>query len=121
MAHSPPGTEHRVEVSPGITSFITTGPDGGYPSTTPDSPARVTLYLNHTCPENRLAFTDGGGILVMDSVYLPGETKRIRGSFDLQFIDPRHWMSPEDPGPYAQIEGDFDFKYNPRKTAMTFP
>jgi len=121
MSGFPPGTKHLVEVSPEIAAFKDHGSGAGYPATTPESPARVSFYLNETCPENRLAFTDGGGILAMDSVYIPGETRRIKGYFELEFIDPRHWEDPENPGPYAQIEGDFDFKYNPRKTATTFP
>lgn len=121
MASQPPGTAYSIEISPDIPTFKALGPEAGAPQTTPESPARATFYLNETCPGNRLAFTDGGGTLIMDHIYQPGKSRRIKGSFQLEFIDPRYWKSPESPGPFAQIEGDFDFEYNPRKTALTFP
>jgi len=114
-------TEHKIEVIPDIATFLALGPDAGTPTTTKASPARATLYLNDTCPDNHLAFTDGAGTLTLKSVYIPGKQKRIAGSFQLEFVDPRHWKSLEDTGPYAQIEGYFDFNYTRGKPAQTFP
>jgi hypothetical protein len=115
------GAEQRVVTEPTIEEFLASGPDAGLPATTASSPARVTLYLNETCPGNHLAFTDGAGTLVLEKVYVPGEQKRIRGSFRLEFVDPRQWDPDLGTAPYADLEGEFDFNYTRGKPAQTYP
>jgi len=110
-----------IELEPDVESFAEAGPEIGYPETTWDSPARVTLYLNETCPENHFAFTDGAGEITFSRIYVPDETKRIAGSFRLEFIDPREWEEPGELGPYAELFGEFEFNYNRGTPAQTFP
>ena len=110
-----------IELEPDVETYVAQGPDIGYPETTWDSPARVTLYLNDTCPENHLAFTDGAGEITFTRIYLPDESKRIAGSFHLQFIDPREWEEPGDVGSSAELRGEFEFNYTRGSPAQTFP
>ena len=112
---------HAVTVNPDIQTFIEEGPSAGKPTTDLASPVRVTLYLNDTCPENRLAFTDGQGTIMFESIYLPHKEKRIKGTFQFLFIDPRLWESSADSGPSAEIQGEFDFDYNLGSPAQAFP
>ena len=114
-------TEYQIRVEPDLETFIQNGPDVGYPTTARGSPAQVALYLNRTCPDNRFSFTNGTGILQMESIYIPGKQKRITGSFHFEFVDHRYWRSAEDFGPYADITGEFDFNYSRGKSAQTFP
>ncbi len=114
-------TEYQIHVEPDLETFVQNGPDAGSPTTAPGSPAQAALYLNRTCPDSRFAFTDGTGILQMESVYVPNKQKRVAGSFHFEFIDHRYWESAEDFGPYADINGEFDFNYSRGKPAQTFP
>jgi hypothetical protein len=115
------GQAFDIVVEPDIDDFLEQGPEIGYPETTWDSPARVTLYLNETCPGNTFAFTDGYGSIAFDSIYVPDESKRIAGHFHLWFIDPREWVEPGEVGAQAELFGEFDFNYNRGKPAQTFP
>ncbi len=120
------GVSHDVRVEPDIESFVQKGPmDAGsspiYPLTTSDSPVRATLYLNETCPGNRLAFTDGAGTITFEHIYRPDKNERIKGSFHFEYIDPREWESPEDSGSRADIFGEFDFDYKRGMPAQAFP
>lgn len=116
-----PGETFEVTVVPDLDAFLEQGPDAGIPSTAPGSPVRATLYLNETCPGNRFGFTDGAGEISFDNIYVPDESKRIRGRFHLRFVDPRHWESPEETGPGADLQGEFDFNYTRGSPAQTFP
>jgi hypothetical protein len=116
-----PGADLEIRVEPEIGDYLAQGPEIGYPETTWDSPARVTLYLNDTCPDNTLAFTDGAGTIAFLSIYVPSESKRVRGSFHLRFVDPRTWEAPGEIGAQAELWGDFDFNYSRGKPAQTFP
>jgi hypothetical protein len=116
-----PGQTFEIRVEPEIDEYLEQGPEIGYPETTWDSPARVTLYLNETCPNNTLAFTDGTGEIAFESIYVPNEEKRITGRFHLRFIDPREWEAPGEIGAEAELFGEFDFNYNRGKPAQTFP
>jgi hypothetical protein len=116
-----PGQSFAVIVEPSLETFVEQGPDAGVPTTAGGSPARATLYLNELCPDNSYAFADGQGEIVFDSIYVPDESKRIRGSFHLEFIDPRDWESPQDPGPRADLFGEFDFNYSRGSPAQAFP
>ncbi len=113
----------EITLEPTLQEFIDQGPEVGVPRTSRTSPAAVTLYLNDTCPDNTLAFTDGTGTLTLESIYLPDEQKRIKGSFDLTFVDPRYWESshPGSYGPTAELKGEFDFNYTRGSPAQTFP
>ncbi len=113
--------EHEIAVEPSLEAFKENGVVDGIPRTAANSSARVTLYLNGTCPGNRLAFTDGAGVYQLTHIYIPGKQKRIKGSFHLEFIDPRFWESPEDFGPHARLSGEFDFNYTRGRPAQTFP
>lgn len=115
------GEPQVIEVEPDVETFIEEGPDVGYPETTWDSPARVTLYLNDTCPDNHLAFTDGAGEITFTRIYLPDESKRIAGAFHLEFVDLREWEEPGDTGPRAELYGEFEFNYTRGSPAQTFP
>jgi len=115
------GQTRSIEVEPDLDNFLAEGPDAGYPETTPGSPARATLYLNALCPGNRYAFTDGAGRITFRSIYVPDEQKRIAGEFELRFVDPREWESPEDIGPHAELFGEFDFNFTRGSPAQTFP
>jgi hypothetical protein len=112
------GSPLAIELVPPLDTFMESGPEqgigsnAGVPLTPYDSPARVTLYLNRTCPDNRLAFTDGTGTLTFESIYLPDKTNRIAGSFELTFIDPRTWKASGEVGDTAAMEGTFDFGYS---------
>ena len=120
------GAELEIEIIPSIDEFLANGPEtgagseSGLPTTSYQSPARATLFLNATCPENTLGFADGNGTLVFDAIYRPGKGKRIKGTFDLRFIDPRTWGSAEDIGDHAEIQGDFDFNYSDRQPEQPF-
>ena len=113
--------ELDLTVEPNLEEFLQNGPDAGMPTTTSSSPARATLYLNRTCPDNTLGFTDGAGTLVFDSIYLPDKEKRIKGSLNLKFVDPRTWKSLEEQGDRAEINGEFNFKYSSGSPAQPFP
>jgi hypothetical protein len=115
------GAVQEIRVEPSWESCVENGPDGGIPTTSADSPARASLYLNETCPDDFLAFSDGAGSFQMESIYIPDEQRRIQGSFSLKFIDPRYWESPDNPGPIAEIQGEFEFNYDGRKQARAFP
>ncbi len=121
-----PGSAVETTLVPSIEEFITNGPipgdgsDSGAPKTAYDSPLRASLYLNDTCPENHIGFSDGQGTIVFDNIYHPDGGDRIRGSLDLQFIDPRTWESPTSPGDHAEITGDFDFKLSRTRPGQTF-
>ncbi|MCP4600706.1 MAG: hypothetical protein GY847_09270 [Proteobacteria bacterium] len=121
IAESVQDINHDVSIEPSIETFIENGPDAGEPTYVSDNPAEVALYLNETCPGNRLAFSNGAGSFTMESIYVPGEQKRIKGSFHFEFIDHRYWKSPDDFGPYADILGEFDFNYTRGKPAQVFP
>lgn len=121
MSDSAEGTVHNVTVEPSLEEFRESGDRESPPKTTFDSPAQVTLYLNDTCPGNRLAFTDGAGTLEMESIYEPGVERRIRGVFHLAFVDGRHRQSPDDASPHAEIQGEFDFNYTRGKPSQPFP
>jgi len=82
---------------------------------------RATLYLNALCPENRFAFTDGGGWIRFDRIFVPEHERRITGELELDFVDPRGWESPDEPGPRATLYGTFDFNYTRGSPAQTFP
>ena len=97
--------------------MVESGPDGGLPTTAADSPARASLYLNKTCPDDFPAFSDGAGSLTMDSVYVPDEETLIKGSFKLKFVDYRYWESADDPGPSAELQGEFEFNYSGDKSS----
>lgn len=120
------GTPLTVELEPPLDDFILNGPETGVgantglPETTYQSPARVSLYLNETCPDNTLGFTDGAGTVTFYNIYRPGHAKRIRGELDLLFVDPRTWESPDSPGESAAISGEFDFEYSRSKPEQTF-
>jgi hypothetical protein len=120
------GEPLEIEIVPSIDEFLANGPGSGVgdvtglPLTTHQSPAQATLFLNEACPGNTLGFTDGDGTVTMDAIYLPGGGKRIKGSFDLRFIDPRTWKSPEEIGDYAEVQGDFDFNYSHRQPEQPF-
>jgi hypothetical protein len=115
-----------IDLEPPLEEFEANGPgtgvgaSSGVPLTTYDSPVRATLYLNETCPGNRLGFTDGAGSVVFENIYRPDKSKRIRGAFDLAFIDARTWESPEEPGERAAITGEFDFEFSRGKPGQTF-
>lgn len=121
-----PGEPLEIEIVPSIDEFLENGPETGLgdvtglPLTTHQSPARATLFLNDACPGNTLGFTDGDGMVIIDAIYQPGEGKRIKGSFDLRFIDPRTWKSPDNIGDYAEVQGNFDFSYSHRQPAQPF-
>ncbi len=121
MSAAPTDQTHEIHVEPSWDSFKQSGHDAGTPVTTTASPVKVSLYLNETCPDNRLGFSDGAGTLTMESIYVPGKQKRIKGTFQLEFVDPRHWKSPEEFGPHAEIHGEFDFNYTRGKPAQPFP
>lgn len=116
-----PDHDFEVTVEPAIDDYLEQGPDIGYPETTWDSPARVTLYLNKTCPSNTLGFTDGVGTISFSSIYVPDENKRVVGSFHLRFIDPRTWEGPGEIGAQAELFGEFDFNYSRGTPAQPFP
>jgi hypothetical protein len=111
------GETVEIEIEPSLETFAENGPepdagsDTGVPTTTRDSPAQATLYLNETCPDNRLGFAHGDGTLSFESIYIPDKESRIKGTFDLRFVDPRTWESPEESGEWAEIHGEFDFNY----------
>jgi len=115
--------QDEIRLDPSLDTFIENGPSVGVPLTTWDSPASVTLYLNATCPDNVLSFTDGTGEILFESLYMKDKEKRILGSFDLRFLDPRYWQSNEDGkfGPHAHLQGEFDFNYTRGSPAQTFP
>ena len=115
------GAPQVIALEPDVETYVEQGPEVGYPETTWDSPARVTLYLNDICPENRLAFTDGAGEITFTEIYRPDESKRIAGSFALEFIDPREWEQPGDRGSHAELFGEFEFNYTRGSPAQTFP
>jgi hypothetical protein len=115
------GDPLTIELEPDLESFSESGPEIGLPETTWDSPARVTLYLNETCPDNHFAFTDGAGEITFTKIYVPDESKRIAGSFELEFVDPREWEEPGDLGPRALLSGEFEFNYTRGSPAQTFP
>ena len=116
----------EIEIVPPIDDFLENGPEtgvgpvSGLPSTTHQSPARTTLFLNATCPDNTLGFADGDGTLVFDAIYQPSKGKRIKGTFDFRFIDPRTWESPKEIGDHAEIKGNFDFNYSHRQPEQPF-
>jgi hypothetical protein len=116
-----PGEFFEIAVVPDLDTFLEQGPDAGIPSTAPGSPVRATLYLNETCPGNDYGFADGAGAISFDDIYVPDESKRIRGRFRLRFVDPRYWESPEDIGPFADLNGEFDFNCSRGSPAQTFP
>jgi len=116
-----PGRSFEVALVPELDEFLEQGPETGMPTTAPGSPARATLYLNDTCPGNDFGFTDGAGEISFDSIYVPDRSKRIRGRFRFFFVDPRKWESPDDIGPWADLQGEFDFNYSRGSPAQTFP
>jgi len=116
-----PGQAFEITVEPSIEEFLEQGPEIDQPETSWDSPARVTLFLNGTCPGNTLAFTDGAGTITFQSIYQPDQTKRIKGGFHLRFIDPRTWESPGEIGAEADLFGEFDFNYSRGAPAQAFP
>jgi hypothetical protein len=119
-------TPLQIEIEPPLDEFKQNGPgtstasSSGLPATTYQSPARATLYLNETCPDNTLGFTDGDGEIVFEKIYRPDKSDRIKGRFELEFIDPRTWESPEEIGDHAEVEGEFDFEYSRRMPEQTF-
>jgi len=116
-----PSSTFDIEVEPPVEEYLEQGPDLDSPETTWDSPARVTLFLNKTCPDNTLAFTDGVGTITFSSIYVPDESKRIKGGFHLRFIDPRTWEGPGEIGAEADLFGEFDFNYSRGAPAQAFP
>lgn len=116
-----PDQEFEIAVEPAIDDYLEQGPEIGYPETTWDSPARATLYLNQTCPDNTLGFTDGVGTISFSSIYVPDESKRVAGSFHLRFVDPRTWEGPGEIGARAELFGEFDFNYSRGTPAQPFP
>jgi hypothetical protein len=116
-----PGQTFEIAVEPSFEEYLEHGPAIDQPETTWDSPARVTLFLNRTCPDNTLAFTDGVGTITFDSIYQPDKTKRIKGGFHLRFIDPRTWVEPGEIGAEAELFGEFDFNYSRGAPAQAFP
>jgi hypothetical protein len=116
-----PGEPFEVAVVPDLDTFLEQGPEAGIPVTATDSPLRATLYLNETCPGNDFGFTDGAGEIAFEDIYIPDQSKRIRGRFRLRFVDPRYWESPEEVGPFADLQGEFDFNYSRGSPAQTFP
>jgi hypothetical protein len=120
LANSP-GQTFEITVEPTLEEFMEQGPDIDQPETTWDSPARVTLFLNGTCPDNTLGFTDGVGTITFHSIYQPDVSKRIKGGFHLRFIDPRTWSGPGEIGAEADLFGEFDFNYSRGAPAQAFP
>ena len=116
-----PGQAFEIEVEPTLEEFVEMGPDVESPETTWDSPARITLFLNKTCPGNTLAFTDGVGTINFHSIYQPDENKTIKGGFHLRFIDPRTWEGPGEVGAEADLFGEFEFNYSRGAPAQAFP
>ncbi len=120
------GEPLEIEISPPLDQFLENGPETGVgevtglPLTTHQSPAQATLFLNDACPGNTLGFTDGDGSVIMDAIYRPGGGKRIKGSFELRFVDPRTWSSPDDIGDYAEVQGSFDFTYSHTQPEQPF-
>jgi hypothetical protein len=112
------GTPLEIDLVPSLEAFLETGPEGavgsnaGVPLTPHDSPARATLYLNDTCPDSTLAFTDGTGTITFDDIYLPSKKKKISGSFSLEFFDPRTWEAPGEIRDTATMFGEFSFGYS---------
>ena len=115
------GEPQKILTEPDVNSFLETGPSQGVPETSPDSPVRATLYLNHTCPENLYGLSTAVGTVTFESIYVPDKEKRVTGSFELYFVDPRYWESPSEVGPYADLSGEFDFNYTRGSPAQTFP
>ena len=117
------GDPITITLVPSLDAFKQTGPseesgyETGYPATPYNGPARAALYLYDTCPDSNTAFTDGQGTITFDHIYRPGKSKRISGTFSLEFVDPRTWKSPESYGDHAVISGDFDFEHTGRRTA----
>jgi hypothetical protein len=111
------GEPLTIALEPSIETFRAEGPQGigsnaGVPLTPYESPVRATLYLNETCPDNRLAFTDGEGTITFDSIYAPpNDDKRISGSFSFEFIDPRTWDNGEI-ADSASMTGEFRFTHD---------
>ena len=112
------GDPLEIELIPSLDTFLETGPVGavgknaGVPLTAYASPARATLFLNRTCPDNSLAFADGTGTITFDSIYRPGKGKKISAVFELRFFDPRTWEAPGEIRDTATMMGDFEFGYS---------
>ena len=119
-------TPLSITLLPPLETFMENGPttavgaETGYPLTPHDSPARATLYLNKTCPGNRLGFTDGTGTITFDKIYRPGKGKHISGSFSLTFVDPRSWEAAGQVGDMATLHGEFRFTYDRNATEQPF-
>lgn len=119
-----PGTPLEIRLEPSVEEFLETGLTGigdnsHVPMTPHESPARATLYLNDTCPGNRLAFTDGAGVLTFDSIYYPNKKTLIEGSLDLTFIDPRSYEDGKVTDS-ASMSGTFRFHYDRNPQEQTF-
>ena len=119
-----PGVPLDIALVPSVETFLETGPTGvgdnaHVPMTPHESPARATLYLNDTCPGNRLAFTDGEGTLTFDSIYYPNKDTLIEGTLDLSFIDPRSYEDGQVKDS-ASLTGTFRFHYDRNPQEQTF-
>ena len=88
------GEPQEILTEPSVDSFLETGPSQGVPKTSPDSPVRVTLYLNHTCPENLYGFSTAVGTVTFESIYVPDKEKRVTGK--LSQLDFLSAMEPRD-------------------------
>ncbi len=119
------GESIPIQPVPSLSEFKESGPtessgdENGYPSTPYAALVRATLYLNETCTDNPPGFGDGEGTVTFTRIYQPGKSSRIRGSFDLEFIDPRTWEST-DVMDSASVTGDFDFTYSERHPEQPF-
>lgn len=98
------------------------------PATGPDLVARMTLYLNATCPDVLVNFTRGEGEIEFSSMYAReadgdhANIDRIRGRFSgVVFRDERPEVSVDGVAPWARIDGAFDFDYSRGRPAQPFP
>ena len=98
------------------------------PVTGPDLVARLSLYLNGTCPEVYPDFGRGVGTVEFTSMYARtadgdhADIDRVRGSFTgVEFRDERPEAAVDGVAPWARIDGSFDFDYTRGRPAQPFP
>jgi hypothetical protein len=98
------------------------------PLTGPDLAARISLYLNWSCHDTYVDFSNGTGTIIFSSMYARtadgdhADIDRIQADFaGVAFHDYRPEMAVDGALPWATIDGSFDFDYTRGRPAQPFP
>lgn len=96
-------------------------------SVEPEKRFKVSAYLNGSCPDTTVSFSQGVGEIWFYSMYQSRDLgdgtdeDRIHLGFELDFVDPWPYEEPQPDSPRMHVVGEVSFDYQRGSPAQVFP